>query len=110
MATKPIRFEFCGFEICGYETPRSKDLSSHKQKCTQFPTLFSGTIFHALLHGVIYFVQSVSFINLEMEVSDWLLKNFNQYIRKQFLKLTLQVEEHEKLCPKMVLEVVCIFV
>ena len=56
----------------------SKGLSGRKQKCTQFLTPFSGTIFHALPHGVIHFVQSVSFKNLQMEVFDWLLKNFNQ--------------------------------
>ena len=37
-----------------------------------------GTVFHALSHGVIHFVWSVSFKNLKMEVFDGLLKNFNQ--------------------------------
>ena len=55
-----------------------KGSSGHKQKCTQFPTPFSSTVFHALSHGEIHFVWSVSFENLEMEVFDWLLKNFNQ--------------------------------
>jgi len=49
-----------------------------KQKCTQFLTPFSGTVFYALSHGVIHFVQSVSFKNLKIEVFDWPLKNFNQ--------------------------------
>ena len=56
----------------------SKAPSDLKQKCTQFPTPFLGTDFHALSHGVVHFVRSVSFRNLEMEASDWLLKNFNQ--------------------------------
>ena len=38
----------------------SKVMSGFKQKCTQFLILFSGTVFHALSHGVIRFVQSVS--------------------------------------------------
>ena len=38
----------------------SKDKSGCKQKCTQFLTLFSGTVFHALSHGVIRFAWSVS--------------------------------------------------
>ena len=46
----------------------SKGSSGRKQKCTQFPTPFSGTAFNALSHGVIHFVWSVSFKNLEMEV------------------------------------------
>ena len=37
----------------------SKSSSGRKQKCTQFLTLFSGTAFHALSHGVIHFVRSV---------------------------------------------------
>ena len=38
---------------------------------------FSNAVFYALSHGAIHFVRSVSFKNLEMEVSNWLLKNFN---------------------------------
>ena len=56
----------------------SKGSSGHKQKCTQFPTPFSGIVFHALSHGVIHFVRRFSFKNLEMEVCDWLLINSNQ--------------------------------
>ena len=37
----------------------SKATSDLKQKCTQFLTSFSGTVFHALSHGVIRFVRSV---------------------------------------------------
>ena len=33
------------------------------------------TVFPALSHGMIHFVPRVSPKNLEMEVSDWLLKN-----------------------------------
>ena len=46
----------------------SKGSSGCKQKCTQFLTPFTGIVFHALSHGVIHFVQSVSFKNLEMVV------------------------------------------
>ena len=56
----------------------SKGSSGCKQKCTQTLTIFLGTVINALSHGVIHFVWSVSFKNLEMDVYDWLLKNFNQ--------------------------------
>ena len=65
-------------EVFFFATHLSKGSSGRKQKCTQFPTPFSGTVFYALSHGVIHFVRSVSFKNLKMEVFDWLLKNFNQ--------------------------------
>ena len=55
-----------------------KGTSGLKQKCTQTPTSLLGTIFHALSHDVIHFLPPVNSKNLEMEVSDWLLKNFNQ--------------------------------
>ena len=42
-------------------THLSKGPSGQKQKCTRFLTPFSGTVFHALSHGVIHFVRSVSF-------------------------------------------------
>ena len=38
----------------------SKGTSSLKQKCTQSLTSFLGTVFHALSHGAIHFVRSVS--------------------------------------------------
>ena len=38
----------------------SKGTSGHKQKCTQTQTSFLSTVFHALPHGVIGFVRSVS--------------------------------------------------
>ena len=56
----------------------SNGRSGRKQKCTQLPTPFSGTVFHTVSHGTIHFVWSVSFQNLEMKVSDWLLKQYNQ--------------------------------
>ena len=56
----------------------SKGTSGLKQKCTQTLTSYLGTVFHALSHDVIHFVLRVSSKNLEMEVSDWLLRNFNQ--------------------------------
>ena len=51
-----------------YNSHLSKGSSGSKQKCTQFLTPFSGTVFDALSHGAIHFVRSVSFTNLEMEV------------------------------------------
>ena len=57
----------------------SKGTSCHKQNCTQTLTSFLGRVFHALSHGVIYFVPCVSSKNIKMEVSDWLLKNYNQW-------------------------------
>ena len=57
-----------------YLTHLSKGISGFQQKCTQLP----GTFFPALSHGLINFVPSVSSRNLETEVSDWLLKKFNQ--------------------------------
>ena len=52
-----------GCAICGdglkYHTHLSKDTSGCKQKCTQFLTLFSGTVFHALSHDVIRLAWSV---------------------------------------------------
>jgi len=56
----------------------SKGTSGLKQRCTQTMTSFLGPFFHALSHDVIHFAPCVSSKNLEMEVSDWLLKNFNQ--------------------------------
>ena len=55
----------------------SKGTSGLKQKCSQTLTSFLGTVFHDLSHGVIHFVPYVSSKNLEMDVSDWLLKNIN---------------------------------
>ena len=49
-----------------------KGTSGIKQKCTQSPTPFLDTVFHALSRGVIHFVKSVSSKNLEIKVSDWL--------------------------------------
>ena len=40
-------------------THLSKGTSDLKPKCTQLATPFWGTVFHALSHGVIYFVRSV---------------------------------------------------
>ena len=61
---------------CKVCTPHlSKGTSGLIQKCTQTPTSFLGTIFHALSHDVIHLVLRVGFKNLEMEVFDWL---FNQ--------------------------------
>ena len=39
---------------------------------------------HPLSHGVIHFVGSACSKNLEMEVSDWRLKNLNQYKKDDF--------------------------
>ena len=79
--------------VLNYETLTSsfgideEDLDDHlevKIILIQFQGIYGfgiygyGTVFHALSHGVIHFVRSVSFKNLEVEVSDWLFKNFNQ--------------------------------
>ena len=45
-----------------------KGLSGRKH--TQFSTPFLSTGCHALAHGMTHFVRSVSFKNLEVEVSD----------------------------------------
>ena len=66
------------YTVLDYCPHLSKGSNGRKQKCTQFLTSFLGTVFHALSHGVIHFVRSVSFKSLEMEVSDWLLKNVNR--------------------------------
>ena len=56
----------------------SKHKSGIKQKLTQRLTPFSGTVFYALLHGLIHFARSVSFENkLNIETSDWLLENLH---------------------------------
>ena len=81
----PFHLDFCTIPISvsvsrrnGLRPHLSKGSSGRKQKCTQFLTPFSGIVFHALSHGVVHFVRSVSFKNLKMEVFDWLLKDFNQ--------------------------------
>ena len=63
---------------CEWVPHLSKGTSGLKQKCTQTPTSFLGTVFQALSHCMIHFVLRVSSKNLVMEVSDWLLKNFSQ--------------------------------
>ena len=52
----------------------SEGTSGLKQKCTQTSTSFLGPVFHALSYDVIHFAPRVSSKNLEMEVSDWLLR------------------------------------
>ena len=56
--------------------PKARVVSN--KNAHNFQYHFLGTFFHALSHDVIHFVPRVSSKNLEMEVSDWLLKNFNQ--------------------------------
>ena len=80
-----------GLMKCRNDTHLSKGSSGRKQKCTQCPTPFSGTVFYALSHGAIHFVQGVSFTNLEMEVF-WLAVEEFQPTRKRFLKLTLRTK------------------
>ena len=46
----------------------SKDTSGCKQKCTQFLTLFSGTVFYALSHGVHTFCSECQ---PQKPLSDW---------------------------------------
>ena len=74
-----IKWQGLKSRVIQFNAHLSKGSSGLKPKCTQYPTLFSGKVFRALSHGVIHFVGSVSFENLKMEVSDWLLKNFNQW-------------------------------
>ena len=49
-----------------------------RQNGTQEKKLFSGSVFHALSHGMNRFVASVSFKNHQMEASHWLLEHLNQ--------------------------------
>ena len=71
-----------------------KRLKWPQTKCTQFPIAFLGTIFHALSHGAMWSIlfAVLSLKSLEMEVSDWLLKNVSQW---WFLKLTLRTKSHQ---------------
>ena len=73
-----LAFKITKIEISGF-SHLSKGTSGLKQKCTQTPTSFLGTVFLGLSPDVIHFVPRVSSKNLQMEVSDWLLKNFNQW-------------------------------
>ena len=53
------------FHFFPYSIPHlSKGRSGLKQKCTQTPTPFLSTVFHALSHGEIHFLPSVSSKNL----------------------------------------------
>ena len=58
-------------------------LSDLKQNGTQEKKIFSGTVWLALLHGVIRFVAIVSFKNYQMEASNLLLKSFNHSEQKR---------------------------
>ena len=62
-----------------WQSHLSKSPSDLKLKRTPLPTPFLGTVLNALSQGVIHFVWSVSFKNLKLEISDWLLKNFNPW-------------------------------
>ena len=67
----------------------SKAPSDLKQKCTQFLTPFSGTVFNALSLGVIHFVRSVSLRNRFLV--GWNSSTANQKTSiSRFVKLTLQ--------------------
>ena len=53
-----------------------KGTGGRKGKCTQ---LFPVQFFHTLSHGTYNpFFWNINFQNLEMDVSDWLLKHLNQ--------------------------------
>ena len=54
-------------------------------------TPFSGTVFHALSHGVIHFVQTVRFKN-HLNRSFWLAVREFPPVRKWFLGLTLRTK------------------
>ena len=65
----------------------SKGTSGCQQKCTQFLTLFSGTVFHALSHGVIRFARSASPRNYFLIGENFVTAN-QKLLRSWFLKLT----------------------
>ena len=66
----------------------AKRLSDLKQNGTQEKTPFSGRVFHTLSHGVLRFVESVSFKNHWIE-APWLAAKELQPVRKWFFELTL---------------------
>ena len=61
----------------------SKGSSGHKQKCTQFLTPFSGTVFHALSHGSPGFALHGSFFNNLL--IDWKSSTANQSLWNRWL-------------------------
>ena len=69
----------------------SKVMSGFKQKCTQDLTSFSGTVFHALSHGVICFVRSVSPRNHFLTSGNSLTAN-QKLLFRWFSKLTLRTK------------------
>ena len=90
----------------------SKHPSDLKQNGTQEKTQFSSTVFHALSHGVICFVASVS-------STFWLVKFLDSQSETSiqwFLKLTLATkwstpcERYVKMCHKVVVFLVYHFV
>jgi len=93
----------------------SRGTSGLKQKSTQTLTPSLSIVFHALSHGEIHFVPSISSKNLWIG-SFWLAAEEFQPMKKRFLDLTLRIkwstlsERAWKTAPKMVSEVVCIFV
>ena len=68
-----------------------KHTSGCKQKCTQFLTLFSGTVFYALSHGVIRFARSVSPRNHFLTGRNSLTAN-QKPLLSWFSKLTLRAK------------------
>ena len=69
----------------------SKDKSGCKQKYTQFLTLSSGTVFHALSHDVIRFARSVSPKKHFLTGRDSLTAN-QKLLLSWFSKLTLRAK------------------
>ena len=64
-----VKHSFIEDKVCTLSLAHlSKGPSDLEQKCTQLPTPFLGTVFHALSHCGNHFLRSVSFKNLEMEV------------------------------------------
>ena len=86
-----LRFMNVHHSNVAHSTHLSKDTSGCKQKCTQFLTLFSGTVFHTLSHGVICFAQSVSPRNHFLTGGNSLTANQRPLLRC-FLKLTLRTK------------------
>ena len=69
----------------------SIDTYGCKQKCTQFLTPFSGTVFYAPSHGVIHFARSVSPRNHFLAGGNSLTTN-QKLLLSWFSKLTLRAK------------------
>ena len=68
----PFKCSFCRAHL-------SKVTSSLKQKCTQTPTSFLSTVFMLfhMVRSILFRVLALK--TFRLEVSDWLMKNFDQW-------------------------------